>query len=137
MKTSLKLLIFVLLFLPFSLSAQCLDHARKGITTTLAGYVHNGAFNTTELKANESVELIEMFPAGKSYRVSVVSPQNLQNIRLEIFDMQRNSIQVVENSTSLIYDFTPATSQMLIIKVLVKSEAGAQTHCVAVLIGEK
>ncbi|MDQ3191611.1 MAG: hypothetical protein M3Q58_08460 [Bacteroidota bacterium] len=141
--SSIKLLLlFIALNVPTVLFAQCKLFSKKQCIPELMPYNHNGQLNNITLMPGEKAELLMTFYAGQDYRLMVCGQPILGDIQFKVKDKDKKEIyDNITATTSSIWDFKVASTQQLILEVIVP-ESDSKTKimesgCVSVLVGFK
>ena len=136
----IRLILPLMLLLPFAADAQCRAFTKNKVLPLLDGYVQNDNYNSAVLVPGDEAELLLTFYSGKEYRVVVGSHPVLGDVEFEIVDT--NDEMVYPNKTAdnkSVFDFKMSNTQQLIVRVRVPKQDTAFSHegCVTVLVGSK
>jgi hypothetical protein len=150
MKLSIFTALFALgLLLPMASQAQCRSYAKHKCRPHLEPYVHSGQLNQTILRPGDDAELMMTFTAGQSYRLIICAQPILGDVSFQVMDTDRNMIYdsleaaAEDEKPGPSFDFKVASTQQLIVKVIVPEDQGALLNdvisegCVAILTGFK
>ncbi len=133
--------VFACLGNTFSISsfAQCTSFTKKKCMPELLPYIHNGQMNTVTLAPGESATTKASFFSGQDYRILVCPHKILENVYFEVKNAEGELIYSSKESKKEDWNFNVATTQELIINVVVpKAESPngmVQGGCVSLLVG--
>lgn len=140
----LKIILPLLLLVPFAGSSQCRSFTKKKCLPVLDGYVQNDNFNSAVLIPGDEAELLLTFYADKDYRLLICGHPVLGKLEFEVLDTDEELIysnKDSEDPDDNMFDFKVASTQQLIVRIRVpESEGtGALIHegCVSVMVGSK
>lgn len=144
----LKSLIFIFAIILFAkssfsqTSASCKNFAKTGfeiLDTTI--YVHDGRYNALKLSEGDKIDVYKPFYKGRTYKIVVLSEENLPNLTFKVINIQRQTLYESDNTTnSQSWEYTPEKNENLIITVEIPTPEGTEkleNGCVAVIVGYK
>jgi hypothetical protein len=135
-------LVFALVLINVSVSAQCKGFAKKICKLELLPYIHDGNYHAAILTEGEEAELYKTFYSGQSYRLAVCGSDALPDIEFKVIDAYKNVLyDNTEHNNSRIWDFQVESSQQLKIMVRVPTSNTQSEYpvsgCVAIMFGFK
>ena len=142
MKTIFKLSLLLAFLIPLGANAQCKGYAKRQCRPNLAPYIHDGKMNFAQLFPGDKAEVELTFYARQSYRLLVCGDDVLGNVQFKVYDTDKNVLFDSEKSDKNYLDFKTASTQKLIIEVIVPEGEG-NNHgmefmgCVAIMTGLK
>jgi len=133
------IIFFVLSLLAWSGGyAQCKNFAMDK-KEALGSYIHDGAFNASQLSSGQTVQLFKTLYKGQKYRIVVAGSEQLKQFEMRILDLSYKTIYVnYDANLTKIWDFTVENTSSFIISVKgLQSGSKIEEGCVAVLFGFK
>ncbi len=133
------LVLFFLFVNVYNGLAQCRPFAMKN-KPQLGDYIHDGAFNSVNIKAGQNLRLNKTFYKGQKYRVVVSGVNELVKVDMNVLDLSQNVLfKNVENGVSKVWDFKVEATITLTISITVPYNETNEnlSGCVSVLVGFK
>lgn len=123
-------------------SASCKNFAKSGFDILdTAVFVHDGRYNALKLSEGDKIDVYKPFYKGRTYKIVVLSEENLQELSFKVINIQRQTLYESETLENAQYwEYTPEKNENLIITVEIpgtEDEEKIETGCVAVIVGYK